>query len=644
MRVVILCGGAGTRLHDYSLPKPLNMIGGRPAIFYVLARIPAHIHVDFVVAPHLNRYEFESWVRIAAGARSIQFHWLPYFTRGPVESAFLGLKSIQLSQTDARDEPIVFLDNDVLFGSMQTTHPTFFASPPPTAFLGFARDHTGSEAFSFIKMGAEGRVSEIQEKRRISDMFCCGVYGFATVAQFQTLALPLLSSLQPRELYMSMMFEVLLTAGEPVTAVEIEGDVRHIGSLKEVREALPHIATPPLRICLDLDSTLVTAPRRHKDYSTVEPIHEMIAAVRAWKAAGHTIIIHTARRMQTRGGNAGAALADVGPLTFQTLADFDIPYDEVYFGKPYADVYIDDKALNPYLNSPSAFGLFVTADTSATANKPLNAMPPNRWNNITLEGDVVVKRGPDLAGEIFYYANIPEHSNIRRLFPRSLGSTGTTELRLEHVKGIPFSKLAAAGLLSEQHLDLVFDAMDELHNTVAPSGAPKPTPEGVVWNWVGKLQSRFRDSWGDIYGALPDAERVRERCLEFAQTHTHPLITDFIHGDLWFSNILLRFNNTVALLDMRGRVGGEFTTGGDRYYDYAKLWQSVCGYDAVLAGNETGPAEALRNYVRHQLEARGVDMVLCHRLMVTLVTGTLPFIAEAGGRERVWNWVLEQLG
>ena len=41
---------------------------------------------------------------------------------------------------------------------------------------------------------------------------------------------------------------------------------------------------------------------------------------------------------------AARCQAELGPITFKTLADFGIPYDEIYFGKPDADVYIDDKS------------------------------------------------------------------------------------------------------------------------------------------------------------------------------------------------------------------------------------------------------------------------------------------------------------
>lgn len=121
-------------------------------------------------------------------------------------------------------------------------------------------------------------------------------------------------------------------------------------------EAVKHIKPHKLRICFDLDNTLVTPPSIPRDYTTVEPIPHMISLVQRLKREGHTIIIHTARKMLTHGHNLGAAMASVGKLTFETLDRFEIPYDELLFGKPYADLYIDDKAYNQYTTPLSVIG------------------------------------------------------------------------------------------------------------------------------------------------------------------------------------------------------------------------------------------------------------------------------------------------
>ena len=52
MKVVILAGGLGTRIAEYSqgIPKPMVSIGGRPIIWHIM-RIYAHFgHKDFYLA------------------------------------------------------------------------------------------------------------------------------------------------------------------------------------------------------------------------------------------------------------------------------------------------------------------------------------------------------------------------------------------------------------------------------------------------------------------------------------------------------------------------------------------------------------------------------------------------------------------
>jgi hypothetical protein len=38
-------------------------------------------------------------------------------------------------------------------------------------------------------------------------------------------------------------------------------------------------------------------------------------------------------------------MARVGKITLDWLSKYEVPYDEIIFGKPWADVYIDDNAM-----------------------------------------------------------------------------------------------------------------------------------------------------------------------------------------------------------------------------------------------------------------------------------------------------------
>ena len=47
--------------------------------------------------------------------------------------------------------------------------------------------------------------------------------------------------------------------------------------------------------------------------------------------------------MATCNSNVGMVVARQGKTLFDWLARNEIPYDELWFGKPHADVYLDDK-------------------------------------------------------------------------------------------------------------------------------------------------------------------------------------------------------------------------------------------------------------------------------------------------------------
>jgi capsule biosynthesis phosphatase len=102
-----------------------------------------------------------------------------------------------------------------------------------------------------------------------------------------------------------------------------------------------------MRIVIDLDGTLCSIRKHDETYADVSPINEAIEAVRKLKGDGHTIIIYTARHMKTCNANTGLVVARIGRITLEWLERYGVPYDEIYFGKPWGDLYIDDGACLP---------------------------------------------------------------------------------------------------------------------------------------------------------------------------------------------------------------------------------------------------------------------------------------------------------
>ena len=99
-----------------------------------------------------------------------------------------------------------------------------------------------------------------------------------------------------------------------------------------------------MRICIDLDGTICTLRQEHETYADVQVLPGARERISQLKKEGHYIIIYTARHSKTCEGNVGKIIARQGATTLKWLEDNGIEYDEIHFGKPYANLYIDDLA------------------------------------------------------------------------------------------------------------------------------------------------------------------------------------------------------------------------------------------------------------------------------------------------------------
>lgn len=100
-----------------------------------------------------------------------------------------------------------------------------------------------------------------------------------------------------------------------------------------------------LRICFDLDGVICYLKEKGQEYSDCFPNYATINLMKNLHDKGHTIIINTARNMQTNNQNVGATVKAIGKITLDWLEKYNVPYDEIYFGKPNAHITIDDRCI-----------------------------------------------------------------------------------------------------------------------------------------------------------------------------------------------------------------------------------------------------------------------------------------------------------
>jgi capsule biosynthesis phosphatase len=97
-----------------------------------------------------------------------------------------------------------------------------------------------------------------------------------------------------------------------------------------------------MRICIDLDGVIAELKKENETYTDVKPIPGAVEKIKKLKENGHYIIIYTARHMKTCDGNVAKVISKIGKITLEWLEKYQVPYDEIVFGKPWADIYIDD--------------------------------------------------------------------------------------------------------------------------------------------------------------------------------------------------------------------------------------------------------------------------------------------------------------
>jgi len=97
------------------------------------------------------------------------------------------------------------------------------------------------------------------------------------------------------------------------------------------------------RYCFDIDG--VICHTQGTSYRESTPNREVIERINELFRAGHTIVLQTARGMGTLDGDIGKVHESWYDFTLQQMRSFGLLFHELFLGKAYADVYVDDKAI-----------------------------------------------------------------------------------------------------------------------------------------------------------------------------------------------------------------------------------------------------------------------------------------------------------
>jgi hypothetical protein len=301
---------------------------------------------------------------------------------------------------------------------------------------------------------------------------------------------------------------------------------------------------------------------------------------------------------------------------YDMLLDFKITYDTLIFNDKDIDFYISSKNISSYQNLEKSLGFYNNKIDCRDFNEVID-------NNI----NTYKKISNDLSGEIHFYKNIP--NELKDIFPILLNydKINNTFFEIEKINGITISHLFLNEELTILQFDNVLGTIKRIHNYIDKNYIDNINIDNIniYENYSNKLIKRYSTHDYSIY---PNSNNIYNILLKYLNQYEYENKGNFsmIHGDTVFSNILINKLGKIKLIDMRGKQNNILTMYGDKIYDYAKIYQSLLGYDEILL-NKNIPSEYRQLFITHFhnkfIEIFGIDNLFYLKIITASLLFTL---------------------
>ena len=582
LNIVIPLGGIGKRFENfgYTKPKPLIRALGEPIILKVIRslKIKKKDKVYIIYNSFLDSYNFQKYL---INFKNINLIRLEKNTRGPVETIYY-LKPF-LNESIINN-PILICDGDTFYKK------NIIASLRNVDCnkIVYSKTNKKIPIYSFLKLNKKNDVTEIREKKIISDNFSTGAYYFKSTRLFFKEAKKILK--YNKKAYISEIYSSLISRKEIVKGFYINKNKFNIlGTPQELFNFAISEKVKKKNFCFDLES-LLEEKFSKINYNNVDYLNTL-------KKQGHFIIIQAKVNLKSR-----------KQLIIKVLKNFHIPYDKLSFSKLNVDFIIDYQSVNPVNHLDFELGYYdKTKSLSRVRNK------------ITIGENVTYKSSLEnkIKFESRYLKSLP--IDIKKLFPK-IHSIDENGYFMETLNGVTFQKLLELDLLDYSHIKKLLNTLELLH---AKKLKKKSNNHIYYSNYLSKFQKRIK--------LLTTSQRKKnaklfKSLMSFFKLYKKKKLAKLclIHGDPVFSNIFL-VNNVIKFIDPRGSHDGKFSIYGDAYYDYAKIYQSLLGYEFLLS-NKKLPKKIyeLRRYFEKYIKIKKLNLDVIKKITLSLFISLIP--------------------
>jgi HAD superfamily hydrolase (TIGR01509 family) len=220
--IIIPLGGLGNRYkkENYINPKALITTNNKCIIYWLLDNIK--ISNNYTILIPYNEKEYESLdleTKLQTRYPNIKFKFFPLKnnTRGAVETISICLQKFSMEKIiypilgpskalEEQDGPVICIDSDNFY--LQNIIEEWNEENKIFVF----EDIQKNPIFSYVKKDADNNLLEIIEKEKISNLACCGAYGFSSIYSLHNYCLKIINNqiYQKDEFYTSGLVQLML--------------------------------------------------------------------------------------------------------------------------------------------------------------------------------------------------------------------------------------------------------------------------------------------------------------------------------------------------------------------------------------------------------------------------------------------------
>lgn len=238
MQIVVTMAGQGSRFRKvgYTVPKHEIEVRGKSLFEWAMLSLKDFVDEEFIFVVRKNQYDREKLEKLIeqAGIQRFQLVEIDELTSGQASTVMAAKKvlkpeaGVAVYNIDTYVEPNNILKADLVDcdGNLTT-----FTAPG---------DH-----WSFVQLDESGHVTDVVEKRRVSDHASVGFYYFASFQQFADIYQRYGAAIKQEygEVYVAPMYHYLLQEGAKITYTDIPFDVVHVLGTPEELAVFKEAAT-----------------------------------------------------------------------------------------------------------------------------------------------------------------------------------------------------------------------------------------------------------------------------------------------------------------------------------------------------------------------------------------------------------------